>query len=252
MRALCTQSAGGFRKAGRLHLQTVISPLVMPQKMNKSRKNRTVKRRTANMRLNPFGAVPVPSAYVTRMGYMDLKTVLEGVAGAGGFRSYNLTSVYDPDVTGVGTQPVSFDQWSNLYGRFRVVEADVSLECLNRGDAAAATSVCGYFISTASTLPASPFSWACQRYGSSHSIGNASGFGKVVFRFRVKPWLPFSLTKQQYLNDMDFSGTFSAGPIRPLYLHLWVLGAGAIASVDFNIRIGYHVELSEPTANTVS
>lgn len=217
-------------------------------KTNSKKNNRSV---GPAGQINRYGAVPVPNAFITRMGYFDVKTILEAVAGTGSFRTYCLNSVYDPDVTGVGSQPVSFDQWSNMYGRFRVVGADVSIEVTNRVDTAA-TVVCGYFISTASTLPASPYSWPCQRYGASRSMGPAAGLGRARFVFHVRPWLPFSLTKEQYMDDMDFSGTFAAGPLRPLYLHLFVLGAGAIASADFSTKIGYIVELSEPTANTVS
>jgi hypothetical protein len=67
---------------------------------------------------------------------------LTGVSGLAG-RTFSLNAPFDPDITGVGNQPVYYDQLSALYNKYRVVRAHwrikmVSKTATNAGVIAAA------------------------------------------------------------------------------------------------------------------
>lgn len=47
--------------------------------------------------------------------------------------TYNLTSIYDPNVTGTGHQPRFADQWALLYQSYRVRSTYVRVDCRNSG-----------------------------------------------------------------------------------------------------------------------
>lgn len=47
-------------------------------------------------------------------------------------RQYRLTSLFDPDSSGVGNQPLSFDEWMRLYLNYRVEQCSYDLEIATR------------------------------------------------------------------------------------------------------------------------
>lgn len=198
-----------------------------------------------------MGYSPVPNAFRTTMSYFTAINLVEAAAGTGVFYTFQLNNLYDPNYTGAGKQPTSFDQWSTLYNRFRVMNVEVQLE--NVSNINAPMSV-GYIITPASTLPADIDAWPTQRICGHAMISyNTGGNAVSKMHFRVQPWLGLSLTKRQYVEEADYSHSSTAGPSRPLYLHLWARGySGVIGNSIATLVMKYSVELSEPTALSTS
>lgn len=46
-------------------------------------------------------------------------------------QSFRLNSIYDPDITGVGGQPMHYTELAATYGRYKVTAADVSVTYIN-------------------------------------------------------------------------------------------------------------------------
>lgn len=196
------------------------------------------------------GASPVPSHFVTQMSYFSVKTLTEAAASAGAYYTFSMTNTFDPDFSGAGQQPVSFDQWSQMYSRFRVIRTDVQADWSNASDSA---GVCTYFLSSTGTMPASPDAWASQRAGDYGIVGTRySGKPIMSKKFTVLPWEGLSLTKAQYMDDMDYSHSSTSGPSRPLYTTFTLQGITGVLSMQLCVRLVYHVELSEPVNMTVS
>lgn len=197
-----------------------------------------------------IGSSPVPNHYVTQMAYFTTVPIQEAAAGAGGYYTFSLNNCFDPDFSGSGAQPVSFDQWSQMYSRYRVIKTDVVAHWV--GGTAVPGDVC-YFLSPTGTMPGNPNAWPSQRMGDFDIIGNWTG-GKpnVTKKFSVLPWEGLSLTKAQYMDDMDYSHSSTSGPSRPLYCTFTVRGYGSILAVTLAIRLVYHVELSEPVNMNIS
>lgn len=77
------------------------------------------------------------------MKYSFTQNLVEAAAGAGSQQIWNLNSLFDPDASGVGHQPLYYDQlFSNTgpYQRYTVhdVRIEVSITNLNTGTAAVA------------------------------------------------------------------------------------------------------------------
>lgn len=49
---------------------------------------------------------------------------------------FRMNSLYDPDGSGIGHQPMGFDQLVTLYGRYRVNSVQITTTILNRADSA--------------------------------------------------------------------------------------------------------------------
>lgn len=66
---------------------------------------------------------PLPQRYITKMKYSEVITT-DAITGA---YAMNLNSVWDPNRTGVGHQPYSFDTLASLYNRYRVISCGYRL-----------------------------------------------------------------------------------------------------------------------------
>lgn len=66
--------------------------------------------------------------------YMDHIT-RAGAATIGSDYVYSGNGCFDPDITGTGLQPVNFDDWSAIYGRYRVYGSSISVYLTTPGSA---------------------------------------------------------------------------------------------------------------------
>ncbi len=215
----------------------------MPAKVKRSSNRRRGKKYTG-------GFSPVPTAYRTRMAYHDHQLLSESAAGTGAWYSYRLNDLFDPNLTGIGTQPVSYDEWCQMYKRLRVCKVMMDVGISN---ATATGVVCGIIISPTSTLPSNPDSWPCQRFAQHCLLGFSTGMGRTRFKTTVPLWDAFGITKDQYMDEIEYSHVATSGPIRSAYLHVFVFGVAAtIGIVNTSVLLHYDVELSELLALNVS
>lgn len=178
------------------------------------------------------------------MVYNDFKDMTEAVVATGFTQTYSLTGLYDPDITGVGTQPITFDQWSAFFQRFRVtaVRYEVTFQSL----LSAAPAWIGVTARATNALPAKIISWTEQPFTQFKLLGPYVGAsGTKILRARMEPWTALGITKSQYMSDMDYTCSPSGNPTRQLYLINWIFGSTIIASARVHTRIFYEVELSE-------
>ncbi len=220
----------------------------MPKRNQSQRTKRGRKPRDA------LSYIPKPliqAVTLVNMNYVDIQTISETVAGSGAFYTYRISDLFDPNFTGVGTQPVGFDQLSTLYTRFRVLSVAVTVEANNN---ATTTTLSAVFPSSQSTLPASPFSWPLQPMARSALLNlPAGGNNTCRFHFKLDPAKVLGLTKNQYMSDMDYTCTPTASPVRSVFIHLTCSGRGGVLTSTVSlIRMQYLVECSEPYLNTIS
>lgn len=179
----------------------------------------------------------------------------EATPGAGTYHTFALNNVYDPDFTGVGLQPLGFDQYSQFYGRYRVIGLRYVITIGNITTPNAYPIMAGLYASPQSTLPASPDAWTVQPTTSARSaVVSVPGGGKDVVRFSGKIDIPASLgvTRQEYLDEADFAGTTGGGPARQAYLHVYGIGLTVAASVYFQLQLWYDTEFIQPVALSMS
>jgi hypothetical protein len=181
------------------------------------------------------------------MSYSFTASYTEAAAGAGVFRTFKLNDLFDPDFTGVGTQPVGYDQISNIYSRFRVLKVGIRVLVMGLSS----NAYVGVYPSSQSTLPASFQAYADQPRGMSALV--QSGGPTRTFTMTANLWDIFAVTKPEYLNDQDFGHLSTSSPARPCYLQIWLQGLnGVIGSAVFETRFTYLVEVSSPFALNVS
>ncbi len=181
-----------------------------------------------------------------------MANISEGAAGSGAYQLFNMNSVYDPDYTGAGSQPVGFDQVCQFYSRFRVHTLKYEVTFAN---VAGTSTQVGLYASPQSSLPAAPASWFVQPTKGTKSalISAAGGLDRITFRGVLRPWDYFGITKAEYLQDQDFVCTASGNPTRSAYLVIVILGGGVTThSVRVSVKLWYMTECSLPVALSMS
>jgi len=128
-------------------------------------------------------------------------------------QTYRLNSLYDPDESGAGTQPVGFDEIMQFYEYYRVLKCKVHIEAINAGTAA----IIAVMPNRDSTDPTQITAMAANNGGRSKSVAGTYGQNKVTFDFEIDIAKFFGL--RMNIGD-DLNGTTSASPARVLYLHI--------------------------------
>jgi hypothetical protein len=150
----------------------------------------------------------------------------------------NLNSLYDPDATGVGNQPLGFDQWSAFYSRYRVDEVAVQVDWINNSvnsvtDILAVASNSLTAISTAATYEA-----GCQSpFSKTGILAIATGNNIAQFKTRYQLHRITGVSKQKYESDDAYSGTSGSSPTEDIALHLCAKDFGFATNVATKVRV---------------
>lgn len=76
-----------------------------------------------------FGSQAFPKQLSNRMKYVDWLAV--GLSGGIGYWQMSCNGLYDPNVTGSGSQPAYFDQLKAIYNHYTVVKSKAKFTCVS-------------------------------------------------------------------------------------------------------------------------
>lgn len=221
-----------------------------PKKQRKSRSLATATFRD----LTPVSR-GIPSLMRTILSYMDSK-VLTASASAATSNIYRLNSVYDPDYSGAGSQPVGFDNMALLYGRFRVDRVWVEIEFLP-GNATASLAVVGIrndltSVSTTDGL----YALASSPGGTSRSLTGYAGYGNAA---PIKACFDLAklsgIGKPAYKADDRYQSVVTTNPseTQGLCIAVGAVGSAAASSiVAYTIRMRFDVSFFDRVTLPVS
>lgn len=197
------------------------------KKGRKNWKRKGQKITNVNRALNPLA-----SRYICKQKYSDTFNLSLSTPQY----DFNLNSVYDPNRTGVGTQPYAFDQLATIYNRYRVISCSyvitaTSTDTIQVGAIAQNDSVLFTGITDMVSRPRA-------RFMIQHPNGNTQYLkGKVYIPALV------GRTKQLYMADDRFQAEVTNNPVEAAILTVMgkTLG-GAPSNITLNIVMEYTVE----------
>jgi len=195
----------------------------------------------------------IPTGQRTTMKYV---TRINMGSGATNFTQYvfRAFSIFDPDQTGVGHQPMGHDQWAAFYRRYRVLGSKISVVATNNYEPAAGgvhfpvrlvvmIASTGTGMATSDQSSEMPISNHTLMSGASGSIGRVS--------------LPYiSAVKAQGTiaakTENDYAAFFGQNPVRDNYYHITceqggagTIDAQAIVEIVFDVWMDEPVDLLE-------
>jgi hypothetical protein len=163
--------------------------------------------------------------------------------------NYGFNDCYDPDITGVGSQPLGFDQWSAIYARYMVIASKIEAMVTSR-------SVSNRF--SACVVPSPSTGSNPTLYGPASEMRYAKictttgGGPSPVLRSDLSTSAVIGCPQFAVESDDGFSGTSSTSPAKRM---VWtVIGetSGSSDAVSLMIRIKYKVRFWGPVLQGAS
>lgn len=167
---------------------------------------------------------------------------ISSITGAIGKQLYRANSLYDPDYTNTGHQPLYYDTYAAIYDHYSVIKSHITVEFINTNTS---TWVAGLVIEDDATTTSTVDTLFEQNHGVSKSLTPLSGsFSKAVFKstFDAKKILgidPF--------NTQGYKTGVASNPTEESYFLVWgadLLGSGT-TYIQMKVEIVFDVLFSE-------
>jgi len=213
----------------------------MPKKNAQSKKNRSVVPKFTKLGKQYYG---FPPTLLTRLRYCD-SYVITSTTGAVGKQLMMVNSIFDPDVTGVGHQPLYRDTYAGLYDQYAVVSAKIKLTFISNG--ATNPMIVGAVIDDDTTTSTTYYVLMEQSKGKHMALAGATGSLS-----RDSLTLDWSC-REQFGIDPYTSETYktavASNPTEQATMLIWVstLDGSSTASVSVIVEIDFDVYFTELT-----
>lgn len=195
---------------------------------------------------------------VAKLRYVDSITL---DPGAGGLVSHSFGSndCYDPDVTGVGHQPLMWDEYVALYHQYRVLSSTIKVTPLAISTSNVIPALYGVFQDTDGSIGYSTALDLIEDMRVGKNYGVASGFGStgythVLLQSRKSKFLPLKqMGPEQAIDSYAVTGSPPADTLS--YYHIWAGapdGTTNPGSNTFLVELEYVVEFTQPKTVTPS
>ncbi len=192
------------------------------------------------------GNNPLPFKLVTRLSYHSKYTLTGGAADAMAIQVINASSLYDPDYTGTGHQPLGFDQLMPIYDHYVVLGAKITVRfnhAYRNGPYAALVGVSGGAVVTPKTTATEYI----EQGGAVHANMGISQSTQVVLNNFYSPKIHMGIPDPQSSDKLH--GTISANPVDGWFFHIWATNAvtgETVTSVVADVTVEYLAAFIEP------
>lgn len=184
----------------------------------------------------------MPDKLVCQMDYSDINNQNAGGTVAND-HLHNLNSVFDPDRTGVGHQPLGYDQMSAFYGKYRVLSVTARVTFMN------GQATYGAFGGLVASNNTTAFTHGCdiaeQPFRSKLALLNRQGGIDVdVVSLHVNLWELLGRSKAQYQSDDVTGSAIGTSPTELLVLHTVTQSTDVTTAIAFTrlTELRYEVE----------
>lgn len=206
--------------------------------------NKRNPRRSRRQATNNPRSFPMAKHYEYVGHYFDEGVFLNPGISSPSMQIFNLSSLYDPDTTGTGHQPMGFDQLIPLYDHYTVHRAKVRVTFTSNDATYPQFAVLA--LSDTSTLP-SNLGTVIENGRCQYKILGPRGGSKQVVELTLEVDHSQFFARSVFAGD-KYMGTASTSPSDAVFLHVGLQG---YAATDTNgayvfTEIIYESRLSEP------
>jgi len=199
-----------------------------------------------NPRANMFKAPPMGLSltHICSLRYVET-TTLTPSGTTPGFYVFSLNGLYDPNITGVGHQPLGFDQLMTLYDHYFGLKAKVHIQWMN--DSTFTGALVGYSITDTNAIT-TPLSNRLENPWT-RSVPVNDVASPPIQQTVTIDLAEFFGRKISDLEDTTLRGTSTGNPADQAYLIVWsqLVNSGASAlNVDIVVTIEYYAAFTEP------
>lgn len=219
----------------------------MPNKQRNKRSKRAARRQNQPLPL----VTTTPNSHNIMMSFAASGGITESAAGSGVTYFMRLNSVFDPDATGVGTSAIGYSTWSALYLSYKVNRVTVRIQGTVTGlSAGAFANVVLAPVPFQAVVPANKQTWKMIPGAKLKVLTNNAVGGSNMFSITASYDIArvARVTKQQYKNEMDWSGQVGSNPARQVYCLIAFdsVGSSSVLTANYNTQVTYQVEWFNP------
>lgn len=165
-----------------------------------------------------------------------------GLVGTANTQLMNLGSIFDPDTTGVGHQPLGRDQYAALYEQYVVLNVKYEIVIANFSNAQVVTA--GVTVSDSLSTQTDPRVLVENGGTEWRTLGfNGSNTAVQMFTGSVDLAHVHGLTESQHISA--HLADMAANPDESVFLHIWAADgfSGTCPTVQCSVRLTYTVLL---------
>ncbi len=224
----------------------------MPKRNNNKRSQNQIARLRRNNGLNFHSTIPnmiysntFPREMKVKLVYFQTGYHTTSSGGVPYDYQFRLNSIFDPDYTSTGHQPLGYDQYAAFFNRYRVDSALVN-----------ASFSCDVQVQCTLLCNNSQASITAQSEGEESPLSSTKmftpGMSCNINRHFDLP-IVNGVTKTVYESDDRYQSLFSANPTEVLNLHvLTTVVDNSSKNVFRSVKITYYVTLFDPIQLTLS
>jgi len=157
------------------------------------------------------------------------------------FNFYNASSIFDPDQTGVGHQPMGHDEMAQIYNHYRVLSSSIRATFLSNNISSTGHQVCGILVAPDTTTVVGDFdSIRERRQGKYRITSGETSAATVSAGYNAKRMFPGSVA--------NLNAAFGASPSEAAFFCVYTTSANPVvdaSTCDVVITIQYKVLMWE-------
>ena len=221
----------------------------MPKRKRTTTKVTTVtkgRRRKRRGRRRPRIPTAFPDRFVSRMKYVDFITLDMGALDSGIPKTYNFraNSIFDPDLSGVGHQPMGHDEMSTVYDHYCVIGSKIKCHFVPQGGQLVNVDML-YMLQVADTPPVhgNAIDFLEQNNTKGSTIAPAYAGKATTLTAFYSPYKLFGLSKKDSLiSNSKLNASFGTNPIEDACFQVGVVCPTATSANPAPIRVRVEIE----------
>ena len=212
------------------------------QRRRTKRKRRSTWRKKRSRAVQP--RAPIADSQVVKLKYGELLT-LTSSAGLAATHVFSANNCFDPNTTGVGHQPMGFDEWMQFYNHFTVLGSKIKVTYMPANSGAGGAALCSIKLQDDATAVVTINDSILEQTGVVwKALGGDTAQGSQTLKkyFSAKKFFDVADVK----DNSQFNGTHTSSPTEQAFYHLSISGIdGTAVTCYFAVEIEYIVRLSE-------
>lgn len=172
---------------------------------------------------------PLGNKVFGKLNYVEKLVITGGAVGAPTYYQFRTNSLFDPNLTGIGHQPLGFDQISALFERYCVTQCEYRISFQNgNGGQGAMWAVAASDVASTSASISEAIEQGNARTGIlAPAVGGAS---TITISGVIKNWEVAGETYDEYISDDTNSAVMTSNPTDTNVLNLIISDSGTAAT----------------------
>lgn len=185
-----------------------------------------------------------PNSIITTMRYAEVFTKTSTLGGIA-FNTFNANSIFDPNNTGVGHQPMYRDQWAGVYNQYVVIGSKITVHFASQDSKNWVVGICGDDDVNFPTALTDKM----EQNNSTYTLLPGSSAATLTMTFEPNADLGIDA-----ISDGAEQTAVGSNPSELFCYGVWghVADASLTGKFDFTVEIEYTVKFSELTTPTPS